>query len=58
MSDAHDRWVVKGKCPVVSLTKAWCALSVGHSGPHHSPRVPHRHELISERNPIGVDWQQ
>ena len=38
---AHDRWVARGYCPVVSSSKAWCSLPPGHAIDRHaSPWIP------------------
>ena len=58
METPHDRWVASGKCPVISVTKAWCNRPVGHSGPHGSQRVPYPDQAIGKDNPAWVDWER
>jgi hypothetical protein len=37
--EAHDRWVLAGNCPVISVAKSWCDKKAGHDGRHGSPLV-------------------
>jgi len=56
--EAHDRWVLAGNCPVVSITKSWCDKKAGHAPPHWSPLLTPPVNAADSPHKRYVEWDR